>query len=158
MYRPGSFEATACQTFSHLALTPCAPFRSAGSSGGFELRYRLSTCPSSSSSSSFVFFWLTFIYELHPPLRTFTTQCSHAHAAGATPSACTCSNSTYTWCVWLSAQNIEVDVRLQTAVAAMELAEVDTVWLAQSMLRRRRWDKCIHLCSKLLSENPYDQV
>ncbi|KAL3152186.1 hypothetical protein ABBQ32_001275 [Trebouxia sp. C0010 RCD-2024] len=40
----------------------------------------------------------------------------------------------------------------------MELPKVDPVWLAQCMLRRRKWDKCVDLCSRLLSGNPYDQA
>ena len=35
---------------------------------------------------------------------------------------------------------------------------VDPVWLAQSRLRRRKWEQCTDLCSELLSKNPYDQV
>ena len=35
---------------------------------------------------------------------------------------------------------------------------VDPVWLAQSRLKRRKWEQCTDLCSKLLSKNPYDQV
>jgi len=35
---------------------------------------------------------------------------------------------------------------------------MDFVWLAQSKLRRRKYDECIELCSDLLNKNPYDQA
>jgi hypothetical protein len=35
---------------------------------------------------------------------------------------------------------------------------VNLVWLAQSRLRRRKYDECIDLCTELLDKNPYDQV
>lgn len=36
--------------------------------------------------------------------------------------------------------------------------QVDPLFLAQSRLRRRRYDECIDICTRLLSENPYDRV
>ncbi len=36
--------------------------------------------------------------------------------------------------------------------------DINLVWLAQSKLRRRKFDECIEICSKLLERNPYDQV
>lgn len=38
------------------------------------------------------------------------------------------------------------------------LTDVDPLWLAQSRLRRRKWDQCADLCSQLLIKNRYDQV
>lgn len=35
---------------------------------------------------------------------------------------------------------------------------VNLVWLAQSRLRRRKYDECIDLCTELLDKNPYDQA
>mmetsp|Transcript_10665 Transcript_10665/g.27340 ORF Transcript_10665/g.27340 Transcript_10665/m.27340 type:complete len:516 (-) Transcript_10665:127-1674(-) len=34
---------------------------------------------------------------------------------------------------------------------------VNLVWLAQSRLRRRKYDECIDICTELLDKNPYDQ-
>ena len=36
--------------------------------------------------------------------------------------------------------------------------QVDPVWLAQSKLRRRKYDECIDICSKILEENPLDKA
>lgn len=35
---------------------------------------------------------------------------------------------------------------------------VDPVFLAQSKLRRRKFDDAIEICTKLLADNPYDRV
>jgi len=35
---------------------------------------------------------------------------------------------------------------------------MDPVFLAQSKLRRRKYDECIEICTDLLARNPYDQV
>ncbi len=35
---------------------------------------------------------------------------------------------------------------------------LNLVWLAQSRLRRRRFDECIAICTSLLERNPFDQV
>ncbi|EFJ39613.1 TRP protein for flagellar function [Volvox carteri f. nagariensis] len=35
---------------------------------------------------------------------------------------------------------------------------VNPVWLAQSRLRRRKFDSCIELCTGILEKNPYDQA
>jgi hypothetical protein len=37
-------------------------------------------------------------------------------------------------------------------------AGLNPIWLAQSKLRRRRFDECIEICSDVLQANPYDQV
>ena len=34
---------------------------------------------------------------------------------------------------------------------------MDPVWLAQSKLRRRKFDECIEVCTGMLEKNPYDQ-
>ena len=34
---------------------------------------------------------------------------------------------------------------------------MDLVWLAQSKLRRRKFDECIEVCTGMLEKNPYDQ-
>ena len=39
-----------------------------------------------------------------------------------------------------------------------EVGDVNPVWLAQSRFRRRRFDECIEICTKILERNPYDQV
>jgi hypothetical protein len=36
--------------------------------------------------------------------------------------------------------------------------EVDPVYLALSKLRKRQFDGCIDICTRLLAENPLDQV
>jgi hypothetical protein len=36
--------------------------------------------------------------------------------------------------------------------------ELNLVWLAHSRLRRRRFDDCIELCTRMLERNPYDQA
>jgi hypothetical protein len=38
------------------------------------------------------------------------------------------------------------------------VADVHPVWLAQSKLRRRRYDECIQLCTAALHTNPLDQA
>ncbi|WIA20159.1 hypothetical protein OEZ85_006009 [Tetradesmus obliquus] len=38
------------------------------------------------------------------------------------------------------------------------VADVHPIWLAQSKLRRRRYDECIQLCTDALQRNPVDQV
>ncbi|GFH19367.1 TPR_REGION domain-containing protein, partial [Haematococcus lacustris] len=35
--------------------------------------------------------------------------------------------------------------------------ELNPVWLAHSRFRRRRFDECIDICTKVLERNPYDQ-
>ena len=35
---------------------------------------------------------------------------------------------------------------------------VDPLWAAQALLRRRKYDDCIEVCSTLLTANPYDQA
>ena len=35
---------------------------------------------------------------------------------------------------------------------------MNPVWLAQSRLRRRKFDECISICDPILDKNPYDQV
>ena len=35
---------------------------------------------------------------------------------------------------------------------------LDPLWAAQSLLRRRKYDECIDVCSQLLKVNPYDQA
>lgn len=35
---------------------------------------------------------------------------------------------------------------------------IDPVWLAKSKLKRRHFDECIDICTKLLAENPLDQA
>ena len=35
---------------------------------------------------------------------------------------------------------------------------MNPVWLAQSRLRRRKFDECLSICDPLLVKNPYDQV
>lgn len=40
----------------------------------------------------------------------------------------------------------------------MVAEDVNPLWLAQSRLRRRRYDDCIDLCSAALQKNPLDQV
>lgn len=35
---------------------------------------------------------------------------------------------------------------------------LNPIWLAQSKLRRRRFDECIDICGDVLAANPYDQV
>jgi hypothetical protein len=37
-------------------------------------------------------------------------------------------------------------------------AGLNPIWLAQSKLRRRRFDECIEICSDVMQANPYDQV
>lgn len=41
---------------------------------------------------------------------------------------------------------------------AVEAGGLNAVWLAQSKLRRRRFDECIEICSDALGRNPYDQA
>ncbi|KAL6759471.1 TRP protein for flagellar function [Haematococcus lacustris] len=36
--------------------------------------------------------------------------------------------------------------------------ELNPVWLAHSRFRRRRFDECIDICTKVLERNPYDQA
>ena len=36
--------------------------------------------------------------------------------------------------------------------------EIDPVYLAASKLRKRQFDACIEICTRLLEENPLDQV
>jgi tetratricopeptide repeat protein 8 len=36
--------------------------------------------------------------------------------------------------------------------------QVDPVWLAQSKLRRRKYDECIDICTRILDENPLDKA
>jgi len=36
--------------------------------------------------------------------------------------------------------------------------QIDPVWLAQSKLRRRKYDECIDICTKILAENPLDKA
>lgn len=43
-------------------------------------------------------------------------------------------------------------------LAAGAAGTLNPVWLAQSKLRRRRFDECIDICSAVLHANPYDQV
>jgi hypothetical protein len=38
------------------------------------------------------------------------------------------------------------------------VADVHPIWLAQSKLRRRRYDECIQLCTAALQTNPLDQA
>lgn len=38
------------------------------------------------------------------------------------------------------------------------VAGCNPVWLAQSRLRRRRFDDCIELCTQVLEERPLDQA
>lgn len=40
----------------------------------------------------------------------------------------------------------------------MVAEDVNPLWLAQSRLRRRRYDDCIGLCTAALQKNPLDQV
>jgi tetratricopeptide repeat protein 8 len=40
----------------------------------------------------------------------------------------------------------------------MVAQDMNPVWLAQSRLRRRKFDACIGTCTSVLSSNPYDQV
>lgn len=35
---------------------------------------------------------------------------------------------------------------------------MDSLWLAQSKLRRRRFDECIDICTEILNKNPYDKA
>ena len=35
---------------------------------------------------------------------------------------------------------------------------LNPVWLANSYLRRRKYDECIAICTGILEKNPYDQV
>ena len=42
--------------------------------------------------------------------------------------------------------------------AALAAAGLNPIWLAQSKLRRRRFDECIEICTDVLQANPYDQV
>ncbi|MPC39690.1 Tetratricopeptide repeat protein 8 [Portunus trituberculatus] len=35
---------------------------------------------------------------------------------------------------------------------------MDPLFLALSCFRRRKFDRCIKICTELLSKNPYDQV
>merc|ERR1719486_569463 len=35
---------------------------------------------------------------------------------------------------------------------------MDPLWLAQSKLRRRRFDDCIAICTDILVKNPYDKA
>merc|ERR1719295_170662 len=35
---------------------------------------------------------------------------------------------------------------------------MDSLWLAQSKLRRRRFDECIDICTEILTKNPYDKA
>ena len=35
--------------------------------------------------------------------------------------------------------------------------QLDPLFLARSYLRRRKFDSCIEICSKMLEKNPYDQ-
>lgn len=37
-------------------------------------------------------------------------------------------------------------------------AGVDHLWFAQSLFRKRKYDECIVVTTKLLTQNPYDQV
>lgn len=37
-------------------------------------------------------------------------------------------------------------------------ANLNPIWLAQSRLRRRKFDECIEVCTAVLDKNPYDQV
>jgi hypothetical protein len=39
-----------------------------------------------------------------------------------------------------------------------ETSGINPIWLAQSRLRRRRFDECIEICTDVLEKNPYDQV
>lgn len=36
--------------------------------------------------------------------------------------------------------------------------ELNPVWVAQSRFRRRKFDECIDICTKILERNPYDQA
>lgn len=36
--------------------------------------------------------------------------------------------------------------------------DMNPVWLAQSRLRRRKFDECLEICTPILERNPYDQV
>lgn len=40
----------------------------------------------------------------------------------------------------------------------MVAEDINPLWLAQSRLRRRRYDDCIELCTAALQHNPLDQV
>ncbi len=35
---------------------------------------------------------------------------------------------------------------------------MNPVWLAQSRLRRRKFDECLEICNPILDRNPYDQA
>ena len=35
---------------------------------------------------------------------------------------------------------------------------MNPVWLAQSRLRRRKFDECLAICDPILEKNPYDQA
>ena len=35
--------------------------------------------------------------------------------------------------------------------------QLDPLFLARSYLRRRKFDSCVEICSKMLEKNPYDQ-
>jgi tetratricopeptide repeat protein 8 len=35
---------------------------------------------------------------------------------------------------------------------------LNSVWLAQSRFRRRRFDDCIEICTQILERNPFDQA
>lgn len=35
--------------------------------------------------------------------------------------------------------------------------QLDPLFLARSYLRRRKFDACVDLCTKMLEKNPYDQ-
>jgi len=36
--------------------------------------------------------------------------------------------------------------------------KMDPMFLAMSLCRRRKFEQCVEICTKILSENPYDQV
>lgn len=47
---------------------------------------------------------------------------------------------------------------MQAALQHVNTREPNPVWLAQSRLRRRRFDDTLDTCSQLLERNPYDQA
>ena len=47
---------------------------------------------------------------------------------------------------------------MQPGGGAYGATTMNPVWLAQSRLRRRKFDECVDICTSILDKNPYDQV
>ncbi|PNH08186.1 hypothetical protein TSOC_005276 [Tetrabaena socialis] len=46
---------------------------------------------------------------------------------------------------------------MQPIQPAQPQPALNPVWLAQSRLRRRKFDSCVDVCTSILDKNPYDQ-